>query len=72
MPPLQTPDTSAESVTAFLQDLSALTEKYGLVIAGCGCCGSPWLNPAAEEGTAPSLRSRVQFNHQTRQYGTES
>ncbi len=27
----------------FLRELSELTEKYGIKICGCGCCGSPWL-----------------------------
>jgi hypothetical protein len=27
----------------FLTELAALTLKHGVVIAGCGCCGSPFL-----------------------------
>lgn len=27
----------------FLTDLLALCERYNLYIAGCGCCGSPFL-----------------------------
>ena len=27
----------------FLKDLELLTEKYKIVIGGCGCCGSPFL-----------------------------
>jgi hypothetical protein len=37
-PPLPPTDYSA-----FLAELSALTMKYGVVVAGCGCCGSPYL-----------------------------
>ena len=27
----------------FLLKLEALTRETGIAIAGCGCCGSPWL-----------------------------
>lgn len=27
----------------FLTELAELTEKYGLSIGACGCCGSPWI-----------------------------
>ena len=27
----------------FLTELSALSRRYGIVIGGCGCCESPWL-----------------------------
>lgn len=29
----------------FLADLGALAVKHGLVVSGCGCCGSPGLDP---------------------------
>lgn len=55
-------------LNAFLTELSLLTIKYKIVIGGCGCCGSPDLNPMTdneldgtyrasydERGTAESL-----------------
>lgn len=32
-----------EAITKFLNELSILTNKYGIMIGGCGCCGSPYL-----------------------------
>ena len=32
-----------EKLEAFLKELAELTNKYGLSIGGCGCCGSPWI-----------------------------
>lgn len=37
------PDIEEGALAAFLAELAALTEKYGIEIGGCGCCGSPWL-----------------------------
>ncbi|MGN7135838.1 hypothetical protein [Streptomyces pseudogriseolus] len=31
-------------LTSFLQELTDLTNKYGIVVEGCGCCGSPYLS----------------------------
>ena len=28
----------------FLKELAELTQKYGIKIGGCGCCGSPFLH----------------------------
>lgn len=35
---------NSERLRAFLQELTALSDKYEIYIEGCGCCGSPWLN----------------------------
>lgn len=35
---------NAFRLKAFLQELTALSDKYEIYIEGCGCCGSPWLN----------------------------
>jgi hypothetical protein len=33
----------------FLKELSQLTNKYGIYINGCGCCGSPYLTDKEPE-----------------------
>lgn len=35
-------------VVAFLEELTELTKKYRVAIAGCGCCGSPYLTSVDE------------------------
>lgn len=34
---------SDEEAEAFLHDLEHLTRRHGIMIRGCGCCGSPYL-----------------------------
>ncbi len=38
-----------QRVAEFLDELSALTRKHKIVIGGCGCCGSPFLEVLDEE-----------------------
>lgn len=35
-------------VENFLKELSELTKKHKIAIAGCGCCGSPFLESAVK------------------------
>lgn len=37
----------SDRTTEFLKELTELTNKYRIEIAGCGCCGSPWLDDSA-------------------------
>lgn len=32
-----------ENEEKFLEELTALSNKYKVAIAGCGCCGSPFI-----------------------------
>lgn len=34
----------ASKIPSFLADLTELSKKHGITIAGCGCCGSPFLS----------------------------
>ena len=42
------PAISETDLAAFLSDLAKLTEKHGIKIGGCGCCGSPWVKKNEE------------------------
>lgn len=49
---------------SFMAELTALSLKYGVIIDGCGCCGSPYCRDSREKGkyvygtsgTKPDLR----------------
>lgn len=32
-----------EQKAAFAAELTQLSQKYGIIVEGCGCCGSPFL-----------------------------
>jgi Zn-finger nucleic acid-binding protein len=36
--------TDDQTTREFLDELTKLSDRYGVVIGGCGCCGSPWLD----------------------------
>lgn len=38
-----------ERLFGFLKAISDASEKYGLVIGGCGCCGSPYIEDLKRE-----------------------
>lgn len=42
-----------ENEKAFMVGLEELTRQTGVVIGGCGCCGSPFLRPLGRDEQAP-------------------
>jgi hypothetical protein len=40
----------AANTKKFLEELGKLSEKHGIVIGGCGCCGSPYIYDAQGKG----------------------
>ena len=55
-----------EKVKDFLTELSALTQKYGIAIGGCGCCGSPWLYYTDESLNLNA--DDLKYDEKTKQY----
>lgn len=45
----------------FLKELTELTLKYRIVIYGCGCCGSPSINPLDNESLNDNLINAMQY-----------
>lgn len=41
--------TEEQRIEAFLNGLTQLTQKYGIEVAGCGCCGSPFLDNVSKD-----------------------
>lgn len=41
-----------KKLNKFLKELSELSQKYGIYISGCGCCGSPFLEELDENEVA--------------------
>lgn len=54
---------SLVKVSLFLQELTKLTKEYNIVIKGCGCCGSPWLEDLENGETYDNL-----YFNQSKQY----
>lgn len=48
---------------AFLEELTALTHKYGIQIRGCGCCDSPWLEETTAEQKGQRYAVRAAGGH---------
>jgi len=48
----------------FMIGLTELTRKTGIVIGGCGCCGSPWLQDADANTALEDQRSGYGYGFQ--------
>lgn len=51
----------------FLRELTALTQKHGLKIGGCGECGSPWVCDIKDRG--PNQIEHLYYCPAHKEYG---
>lgn len=54
-----------ELAEQFMNELSLLTQKYGIAIDGCGCCGSPYVYDMA---TKETLVEAIYYDEEKQQY----
>ncbi|MFD3844771.1 hypothetical protein ACFWVB_02625 [Streptomyces microflavus] len=67
-----TPDVApTDPLAAFLADLAELTARHQLVIAGCGCEGSPWLENLDGPTDFRNIPERLTYDRATGRYTTE-
>lgn len=52
----------------FLKELADLTAKHGLVIGGCGCCGSPFLERTDDDSTDRPTRFNLTYSAVAQRY----
>ena len=36
-------ELTTQQIKKFRAELTELSRRHGIAIAGCGCCGSPWV-----------------------------
>ncbi|MDR2571127.1 MAG: hypothetical protein LBD23_12695 [Oscillospiraceae bacterium] len=57
------------NVEEFLNDLTELTVKHGIIIGGCGCCGSPFLYGIGDKATLEDITAEnLDFDKKTKMY----
>ncbi|MEU3785230.1 hypothetical protein [Streptomyces sp900129855] len=59
-------------IEEFLEDLAALTAKHGILIEGCGCCGSPFLERSGADQKNLPIRFGLTYVPQTGQYAVDA
>ena len=59
-----------DKLKAFINDLNELTNKYGIEIASCGCCSSPYLLTTDAEFLV--IANNLKFDKKTKMYSIEN
>ena len=55
-----------KSIENFLTEISDLTKKYGFIIGGCSCCGSPYITTINSEHNP--IYENLSFDKKTGEY----
>lgn len=55
-----------EEAQQFLIDLQVISDRHGIIVNGCGCCGSPWLAREAERSGVYTLSTKFLEDEQVR------
>ena len=50
----------------FLTEISEVTKKYGFIIGGCGCCGSPYMTKV--DGSNTPIYENLHFDKENGNY----
>lgn len=53
---------------AFLGELAELSRKYNIVIRGCGCCESPWIERPTDTADMV-VKPREEWSYRATRYG---
>lgn len=54
-----------KKIEEFLNELTELTNKYGLYISACGCCNSPWI---VDTDTDETVVEGLWYDKETKKY----
>jgi hypothetical protein len=54
-------------IEAFIADLAELSKKHGVIVGGCGECGSPWVEERSPDYYAADYAS-LQWHEDTERY----
>ncbi|MCL1911278.1 MAG: hypothetical protein FWG13_03635 [Leptospirales bacterium] len=55
-----------KTIDNFLTEMGDLTKKYGFIIGGCGCCGSPYITKTDSEHQL--VYENLSFDKKTGEY----
>ena len=58
-----------KKIKAFLKELTELSKWHGIVIGGCGCCGSPFLMDIERANKSSKKKRGCRYRRYSKEYG---